>query len=48
MNKYVNRIMDEVYDNFDRHFDDIDEKVWFLEYLIEKLNDELEYIQDND
>jgi len=48
MNKYVNRIMDEVYDNFDRHFDDIDEKVWFLEYLIEKLNNELEYIQDND
>jgi hypothetical protein len=47
MNKYVDRIMDEVYDNFDRHFDD-DEKVWFLEYLIERLNKELEYIEDND
>jgi len=45
MNKYVNRIMDEVHDNFDRHFDDIDEKVWFLEYLIEKLQDELDYYQ---
>ena len=47
MNKYVNRIMDEVHDNFDRHFD-YDEKVWFLEYLIEELQDELEYIKNND
>ncbi len=45
MNKYVNRIMDEVHDNFDRHFDDTEEKVWFLEYLIEKLQDELDYYQ---
>ena len=47
MSKYVDRIMDEVHDNFDRHFND-DEKVWFLEYLIERLNKELEYIEDND
>ena len=29
MNKYVSRIMDEVYDNFRNHFDDKDEKIWF-------------------
>ena len=46
MNKYVNRIMDEVYDNFNNHFDE-DEKIWFLEYLIEKLQDELDYITYN-
>jgi len=48
MSKYVNRIMDEVYDNFSNHFDDTDEKVWFLEELIKELKDELENIQDND
>ena len=47
MNKYVDRIMDEVHDNFDRHFDN-DEKVWFLEYLIERLNKELNYINDEE
>jgi len=45
MSKYVNRIMDEVYNNFDRHLDDTDEKVWFLEELIDKLHDELDYYQ---
>ena len=42
MNKYVARIMDEVYDNFRNHFDDKDEKIWFLEELIFELKDELE------
>ena len=48
MSKYVSRIMDEVYDNFHNHFDDDDEKVWFLEELIEELQDELENIKDNE
>ena len=43
MSKYVSRIMDEVHDNFHNHFDDTDEKVWFLEELITKLQDELDY-----
>ncbi len=37
--------MDEVYDNYNNHFDDNDERIWFLEYLIEKLQDELDYYQ---
>tara|TARA_Y100000287_G_scaffold158580_1_gene136548 strand:- start:52 stop:198 length:147 start_codon:yes stop_codon:yes gene_type:complete len=48
MTKYVNRIMDEVYGTFDDHFDDTDEKVWFLKELIAKLEDELEDIEDNE
>jgi len=47
MSKYVSRIMDEVYDNFERHFD-TDDKLDFLEELIERLQIELEYIEDND
>ena len=34
--------MDEVYDNFERHFDE-EEKIDFLKELISKLEDELEY-----
>ena len=47
MSKYVTRIMDEVYDNFERHFDK-DDKLDFLEDLIERLQKELDYINDND
>ena len=47
MSKYVTRIMDEVYDNFERHFDKED-KLDFLEDLIERLQLELDYINDND
>ena len=36
--------MDEVWDNFSNHFDDEDEKLDFLEELIDKLNDEVDYI----
>ena len=43
MSKYVSRVMDEVYDNYNNHFDDNDERIWFLEELIEELQDELEY-----
>ena len=45
--KYVSRIMDEVYDNFRNHFDN-DDKLDFLEELIERLQIELQYIQDNE
>ena len=45
MSKYVSRIMDEVHDNYNNQFDDTDEKVWFLEELITKLQDELDYYQ---
>ena len=39
--------MDEVWDNFSNHFDDEDEKLDFLEELIDKLNDEIDYITYN-
>ena len=46
MSKYVSRIMDEVYDNFNSHFSgDAEEITWFLEELIDKLKDELEYYE---
>ena len=48
MSKYVDRIMYEVNDNLLNHFDDKDEKLWFLEELIEKLEVELEYYQNED
>ena len=42
--KYVSRIMDEVYDNFHNHFSgDAEEITWFLEELIDKIQDELDY-----
>ena len=48
MSKYVYRIMDEVYDNFNNHFDDKEERIWFLEELIERLQIELnDIIQEN-
>ncbi len=47
MTKYVSRIMDEVYDNFNNHFDN-DDKLDFLEELIERLQILREIIQDND
>ena len=40
--------MDEVHYNFSNHFDDTDEKVWFLEELIQELKYELDYITNND
>ena len=48
MSKYVSRIMDEVYNNFNNHFDDDkDEQVWFLEELIEELQNELKFIKND-
>jgi len=48
MSKYVDRILDEVYYNFNNHFDDNEEKIWFLEELIEQLQNELEYYENED
>ena len=42
MSKYVDRILDEVSFNFERHFTDKEERVEFLEELIEELGDQLE------
>jgi len=47
MSKYVERIMDEVYDNFHRHFD-YEDKLDFLEELIERLQIELEYTHNEE
>ena len=54
MSKYVDRILDEVYFNFERHFD-YEEKVEFVEELISELKNltnrlecELEEEEDND
>jgi len=47
MTKYVSRIMDEVWDNFSNHFDDEDERLDFLEELIDKLKDEIDHITYN-
>jgi len=46
MSKYVDRIMEEVQFNFDRHFHDNEDKVDFLEELIYKLKNQLEYLDD--
>ena len=43
--KYVDRILDEVSFNFERHFHDKDERIDFLEELIEEINDVLEDIK---
>ncbi len=45
MSKYVTRIMVEVYDNFERHFD-YEEKLDFLDELIEQLKLELDYLKN--
>jgi hypothetical protein len=48
MSKYVDRILDEVHDNFRNHFIDAEEQKDFLYELIEELNRELEYIECED
>ena len=46
MSKYVTRIMEEVYDLFHNNFGgDVEEIIWYLEELIDKLQDELDYYQ---
>ena len=58
MSKYVDRILDEVHFNFERHFDD-EEKVEFVEELISELknlmdrldeeeeDDDIDYVDEN-
>ena len=46
MSKYVDRILEEVDFNFERHFHDKEDKVEFLEELIEELKDRLEYEEE--
>jgi phage terminase Nu1 subunit (DNA packaging protein) len=48
MSKYVDRILEEVQLNFDRHFHDNEDRVDFLEELIEELKDRLEDVNDDD
>jgi len=48
MSKYVDRIMEEVQFNFDRHYTDKEEQVEFLEELIYKLKNQLEYLDYDD
>ena len=45
MSKQVDRMLEEVYFNFDRHFHDKEERIEFLEELIEEINDVLEDIK---
>jgi len=47
MSKYVDRILDEVYFNFERHFDD-DEKVEFVEELISELKNIMDRLDDEE
>ena len=48
MSKQVDRILEEVEFNFDRHFHDKEERVEFLEELIEELEDRLENLNCDD
>ena len=48
MSKYVDRILDEVYYNFNNHFDDKEEQKDFLYELIQELQKELKWIEDED
>ena len=48
MSKYVDRIIEEIDFNFERHCDDKEDRVDFLEELIEELKDRLEGLNDND
>ena len=43
MSKYVDKILEEVDFNFDRHLPDTEERVEFLKELIEELKNLLEY-----
>ena len=47
MSKYVDRILEEVYFNYERHFHDKEERIEFLEELIEELKDRLEYLEND-
>ena len=46
MSKYVDRILEEVQFNFDRHFHDTEEREEFLEELIDTLKNRLENLNN--
>ena len=46
MSKYVDRILDEVYDNFSRHCEDNEEKIEFVKELIEELEEALKEVKE--
>ena len=48
MGKYVDRILEEVQFNFDRHFHDTEEREEFLEELIDTLKNRLENLSNDD
>jgi hypothetical protein len=48
MSKYVDRILDEVDYNFERHFNDKEEREEFLEELIEALQFVLENLEEDE
>ena len=47
MDKYAQRVMEEVYHTFSNHYKDIDERVEFLTDLIETLQNELQTVNDS-
>ena len=47
MSKYIDRVIDEVHDKLDRHHE-YDEKVKFLNELIEELEYVLEQLKEED
>ena len=47
MSKYVDRVLEEVQFNFDRHLHDNEDKVDFLEELIYQLKYRLENLNNN-
>jgi len=48
MDKYTQRVMEEVYHTFSIHYKDIDERVEFLTDLIETLQSELEKVKQDE
>ena len=46
MSKWVDRIMDEVYDKFDRHLHEYDERMEFLSELIRELEEALKTVKE--
>jgi len=48
MDKYTQRVMEEVYHTFSNHYKDIDERVEFLTDLIETLQSELEKVKQDE
>jgi len=46
MDKYAQRVMEEVYHTFSNHYKDQDERIEFLTNLIETLQNELEQVKE--